>query len=566
MRFGRGGELTNGGNKVSGYYRWEDWEFDEERDLPRHKVWITDRKETLRSPTFMDIWGCINVYGDAFSCGAEYLQTPNSRGADYRLKNGWMVVSVNETTEEERRQRELEFRKRIAPWIEDFGKEYHKFIDVLNKEAEKIKAVDVEKATDWELKRAFEDWLEYYNRAAQIHFIWLYAYCDIYRLFEDACEDLLGIGRYDRLFNDLMGGFDQKMLQTDRGQWQLAKLARELGLEPIFQSTTDNRKLLQKLGEEGERGRKWLGELRKFVDEYGWRTVTNWDFGNPSWVEDPSRALPGIRAFMAQPTFVVDNARKLLVSAREKAEKAALSRVPEEHKDWFAKLMRAAQWSSIADEEHVFYAENYGNALGRYVTKEIGKRFAKWGLVDDPTDVYYLLPQEIDIRIIPKFDASDIVKIRRKQHEEFRNTNIPDFFGDPSAIPETMMADSAISSTAVPVPRVRSELKGDLYGTVAAPGYATGIAHVIMSESKFADFKPGEILVTVETSAAWTPLFAIAKAVITDVGGYLSHCAIAAREYGVPAVSGTMEGTKKIKTGMRLKVDGDSAVVYILEK
>ena len=230
------------------------------------------------------------------------------------------------------------------------------------------------------------------------------------------------------------------------------------------------------------------------------------------------------------------------------------------------KLMKAAQWSSVVGEEHIFYCENYSNALGRMVTKEVGERFAKAGLIDDPIDVYCLTPEEITIRIILRFDAHDTVKIRKKQHEEFRKVEPPPFFGDPEAIPETFGRDPALSLAVVPIPRVRPELKADLYGTSAAPGVVEGVAHVIMSEKQFHEFKAGEILVTLETSAAWTPLFGLAKAIITDVGGAASHAALLGREYGLPVVSGTVEGTKKIKTGMRVKADGDLGVVYILTK
>jgi len=547
------------------YHGWPAWEFVEERDLSTHKVWVTDRKETLRTITFLDYW-MLFQYANGFAVGADYFQLPTARGADWRDREGWIVVSVKTTTEEEQRQREPEFRKRIAPWIEDYGKQYHRYVDELNEKIAKIKAVDVEKATNWELKRVFEDWVEFYMYAAEVHFIWMYSWTIIVTQFENVCNELLGIGKHDRLFNDLMGGVDHKLLQTDRGLWRLARQAAELGLEPLFQSTTDDRKLLIKIDQEGEKGKKWLADLHEFNNEYGWRTVGNWDIGTPSWVEDPSLAFPAIRAFMAQPEFAVDKHHQHLVEAREKAEKEILSRIPDDARDWFVQLMKAAQWSSVVGEEHIFYCENYGNALGRMVTKEIGKRFTEAGLLDDPLDICYLTPEEITIRIILRFDARDTVRIRKKQHEEFRKVEPPPFFGDPEAIPETFAKDPALSLAVVPVPRVRPELKAELYGTSAAPGVAEGVAHVIMSEKQFHEFKPGEILVTLETSAAWTPLFGLAKAVITDVGGAASHAALLGREYGLPVISGTVEGTQKIKTGMRVKADGDLGVVYILDK
>jgi hypothetical protein len=180
---------------MAAYYGWPAWEFKEERDLSTHKVWVSDRKETLRTITFLDYW-MLFQYANGFAPGADYFQLPSARGADWRDKEGWILVSVKPTTEEEQKQREPEFRKRIAPWIEDFGKEYHKYVDELNGMAAKIKAVDMEKATDWELKRAFEDWVEFYVYAAEVHFIWMYAWTIIFTQFEDVCKELLNIDKH----------------------------------------------------------------------------------------------------------------------------------------------------------------------------------------------------------------------------------------------------------------------------------------------------------------------------------------------------------------------------------
>lgn len=100
-------------------------------------------------------------------------------------------------------------------------------------------------------------------------------------------------------------------------------------------------------------------------------------------------------------------------------------------------------------------------------------------------------------------------------------------------------------------------------GIAGSSGVVTGIARVITSLDEINRFKPGEILVTVATSPAWTPLIHAASAVVTDVGGALSHAAIVCREYGKPAVVGTGNGTKKIKDGNRVTVDGGKGTVII---
>jgi pyruvate,water dikinase len=548
-----------------GYYEWPIFDFDEERDPELFKVWILDRKETLRAVMPFGIWmGMANYNQHALQYAPNILSIPTAKGLDWRLKDGWEYVGIMVTSEEEQREREPKFRERIAPWIDDFGKEWGKFVAELMGHYNRLKAVDVEKADDVDLRMNFLDWVWVYRREAEIHMVTMYAFCSIYILFEEVCKELLGIDKYDPLFGKLMSGFDNKLLDTDRGLWRLGDRAKELGLEQTFKDIPDDEELLSKL-EETEAGRKWLQELREFVEEYGWRTRENWDVTYPSWVEQPSLALPAIRRDMAVGgVFIRDQALQRSREERAEAEKEILSRVPEDKREWFEKLMKAAQWSGIVAEEHVFYTENYANATGRRITKEIGKRFAQAGVIDDPQDVYYLLPDEIDIRIIPKFSAHKLVAMRKKQHEEFRKADLPPFIGDPSVLPETLGREPLLSSTAIPLPRVRPELKADLYGTISAPGIVEGTARVILSEEEFDQVQPGEILVTLETSAVWTPLFSLVKGIVTEVGGVLTHAFIVGREYGLPVVSGTVEATKKIQTGMRLKVDGDLGVVYIL--
>ena len=92
----------------------------------------------------------------------------------------------------------------------------------------------------------------------------------------------------------------------------------------------------------------------------------------------------------------------------------------------------------------------------------------------------------------------------------------------------------------------------------------TGIAKVVLTLDQSDKLEDGEILVCPMTMPAWTPLFGVAAAVVADAGGELSHCAIVAREYGIPCVAGTKVGTEAIKDGMRITVDGDAGTVEIL--
>jgi len=104
-----------------------------------------------------------------------------------------------------------------------------------------------------------------------------------------------------------------------------------------------------------------------------------------------------------------------------------------------------------------------------------------------------------------------------------------------------------------------------LSGTSGSPGIATGPAKIIHDVSEFGKLRAGDVLVAPVTNPAWTPLFQRAVAVVVDTGGSASHAAIVAREYGIPAVMGTINGTKELEDGQRIKVDGSRGLVFKVE-
>jgi pyruvate,water dikinase len=103
-----------------------------------------------------------------------------------------------------------------------------------------------------------------------------------------------------------------------------------------------------------------------------------------------------------------------------------------------------------------------------------------------------------------------------------------------------------------------------LTGFAASPGAAEGPARVILDVARLSELQDGEILVAPVTSPSWTPVFGKIAAAVSDIGGIMSHAAIVSREYGLPAVVGTGDATTRIKTGDRLRVDGDAGTVTIV--
>jgi len=102
-----------------------------------------------------------------------------------------------------------------------------------------------------------------------------------------------------------------------------------------------------------------------------------------------------------------------------------------------------------------------------------------------------------------------------------------------------------------------------LQGVAGSPGIVTGISRIIQGPAEFGKLKKGEVLVAPITNPVWTPLFAVASAVVTEVGGILSHGAIVAREYGIPAVMSVAGATRLLQDGQQVTVDGNKGLVYL---
>ena len=540
------------------------WQWDEENDPKNFAVWVTDVVHDQPMPPLV-LYNFGYQHGLAFFYANEVLSIPECRGWLWRFVDGWPRLTLLEPKPEEVEERAKVFRERIAPLIDDHEKLFAKDMSKMLELYKPIKEADIEKVSDIELKRLFEDaWLTH-KRQWEAHMYWMFFYYSVYLLFSEMCKEVLGFDEHDHTFKKLMSGFDNMLFMVNKELWRLGDRARELGLADRFLTIEDNEEVLRKL-EESDAGRKWLEEYREFLKEHGWRCERALRFDLPTWIEKPSLGIPDIRSAIAKGgAFVLDEEKERLEKERKETEKEVLARVPVDKREWFEKLMRIAQAAGTFSETHNYYLDFQGHAIVRKVTWEIGKRYAQTGTIEEASDVYFLMPEEVEYFIVPRYKFSLRHHVARRKEEWRRNIALtpPMFVGNPEVLPD-MFRKSAVLRVTVPSPVVKPELKADLYGTASAPGVVEGVARVIMGQDQLREVQPGEILVAPGTSAPWTPIYSIVSGVVTDGGGALSHPIIVAREYGIPCVAGCIEGTSKIKTGNRIRVDGDNGAVYIL--
>jgi phosphohistidine swiveling domain-containing protein len=365
----------------------------------------------------------------------------------------------------------------------------------------------------------------------------------------------------------LLQGFDNQSLAGDRVLWGLSRTALTMPAVPQALAECAAADVIPALEQSGE-GRRFLADLRAYLNQYGQRFNVFGVITEPSWIEDPTPVIEILKAYATRTESQPEAEQSWLAAGREKAvaeARAKLKGYPQPVVTRFETLLKAAQCgTSIKEDSHwvvvpIFYQM-------RRLALEFGRRLAEAGVLETADDVFYLTADELldgDKGAVSPF-LQERVKVRKTELERFGRINPPPMLGTrpafepPDGGPIFRAMRSEMGSTGS---------SGDsqaLKGEAGSPGVVRGIAKIVHTLAEAGKLQPGDVLVTERTMPPWTPLFATAAAVVTDIGGVLSHCAIVAREYHIPAVVGTGRATKTLHDGQILEVDGNTGTVRIL--
>ena len=231
-------------------------------------------------------------------------------------------------------------------------------------------------------------------------------------------------------------------------------------------------------------------------------------------------------------------------------------------------------------EEHKFFCDYWFLTRWWNKLREFGALLARHGFLEDAEDVFQLGRHEVSTALdellltwatggapLGPMHWPPIVARRKELLERLADWTPPPAIG---ATPDAITDPMSIMLWGVTTQRVQDWAHaekggGRLVGAAASPGVVEGLARVVIDAEEIAAVRDGDVLVCPITSPAWAPIFANVKAVVTDIGGVMSHAAIVCREYGLPAVVGTGRATTEIKTGQRIRVDGSTGVVTILD-
>jgi pyruvate,water dikinase len=238
----------------------------------------------------------------------------------------------------------------------------------------------------------------------------------------------------------------------------------------------------------------------------------------------------------------------------------------------FATLLDRAR-HGLAMRENVKNQAVRGVVAIRRALFEAGDRLVRRGIVDARGDVFFLTLTELgELLTLPAgFDVRRRIGARRAEFNRHRTLRPPPTLGLANVENPAGRAHGRASVEA-PAPRPPSgDTAAELVegpparwiGLAVSPGIAVGKARVLLEVNPHQRLLPGEILVAPATDPGWTPYFLGAAAIVVDIGGQLSHGSILAREFGIPAVVNVGDATRRIRTGQRIRVDGDRGVVTV---
>ena len=322
------------------------------------------------------------------------------------------------------------------------------------------------------------------------------------------------------------------------------------------------------------RSAPWAAEaFEGYLERYGHRTVS-YDPGDPTLFERPE-VMAGLLAEQVRKRAVAPGETQAQQKALAKA-RAELAGHSEGDRARFETALAFALRAYGQREDNISLLDNQPCALLRYCAVEMGRRLAERGVLAHAGDAVFLEDPELR-SALGRRDGDDLRALvaRRKAERAWviAHPGPPSYGKEPGPPPDLSPLPAALRLVNAAVANLieltfassrPQDTTNELHGVAGSPGRYSGTVRVLRDDSEFAKLRPGDVLVAPATSPPWSVLFLQAGAVVTDGGGVLSHTAVIAREYGIPAVLATGEATRRLYDGDLVSVDGSAGVVSIV--
>lgn len=562
------------------------------------KFWFCDSQHwpTVFKP-FETIGGefavkCLGQYN------ARHLLIPTANGIEFKIHLGYLYMSPLGVPEEQVAGRAPEFERRIQHYFGNWDELLDAWRTRVRGTIDEMEALTFEPLPDAVPYEAFaagratdgtEVLLENYDRLIQLcyqnwqyHFEFLNLGYLAYLEFFGFCKEVFP-GIPDQAIAKMVQGVDMELFRPDDELKELAALGVEHDLDDAFADVDDVEGTLTRIGGMTG-GQAWISRYEQAQDPWFNFTVGNGFYGHDKyWLEHQEIPLGYIKDYMRRLREGQEIKRPVdaLIADRDRVIEGYRSTLEGDTLATFDEKRALAAMAYPYVENHNFYIEHWTMGVFWRKVRELSNVFVDAGFWADPADMLYLNRGEVRDAFYDLTTAWGVGAVptgpRYWPAEIERRTGIvtalktarpqPALNSPPAEITEpfTMMLYGITTEQVQQwLGDDDSAEEGVITGMAASPGCVEGIARVIHDSDQLAEIEQGDILVTTITAPSWGPIFGKLAATVTDIGGMMSHAAIVCREYGLPAVTGTGNGSTTIQNGQRVRVDGNSGRVEVL--
>jgi len=576
--------------------------FDERRrEIDENRFWFWNSMHFPMPMPAFDVICIDSPYQAVGSWQNRVFAVPPAMGIDYRCVNGYIYISGNPVTDPAKIAERAEFFQARAGyyfqnWTELYGK-WRAKMEALIGELGELQVPDLpeyepdEVAFGDDRNTAFYEVLDAYGRALRLgdlmwqhHFEFLLLGYGAYMTFFAFCKKAFP-EIADQTIARMVAGIEAEIFRPDEEVRRLARRAVELGVDNEFKEERTAQSTMAALEKRGPAGRTWLDELATSRDP--WFNINVGDgfyHYHRSWNDDLSMPFAGIPGYIAQIKKGESIERPLGKLQEQRAQLIKDYREllgSDEERAAYDQMIALAHRVFPYVEGHKFYCEHWYTNLFFNKIREFGALLAANGFFAREDDVFQLTHYELEAAIIDLMTAwsngspprgpehwPQIVSERRAAIAEWAKHStppalgpVPDVIDDPAIVMLWGITRESLDRWL----RAGSDVASrELRGFAASSGVVEGPACVVRSVDEIARVRKGDILVCQVTNPTWAPLFQKIAGAVSDIGGSMSHAAIVAREFGLPAVVGTGTATTLIKDGQRIRVDGGRGIVTLL--
>jgi phosphohistidine swiveling domain-containing protein len=315
-----------------------------------------------------------------------------------------------------------------------------------------------------------------------------------------------------------------------------------------------------------KRGERFIAErVVPYQKEYGWHAVWSHEFIFPTVREHMAPVIELVRGYI-ETNYDYPKTIAVLAADIDAAAKEILEGLSGEALEEMRKANDINLKMAPLTPDHHFYIDQGANAHLRMALVLCGQKLVEMGALEAADDVVFFKYNELRVFMgnPSGMDGKALVAGRKAEREKAYTFRPKEWIG---TCTPTQLAFPYLNLWGFPDKfyRKASTVKGQINGLGGSPGIVEGIARVVLREDQFDTVRAGDVLVCQMTNPAWVVLFTKIVGLVTDAGGTVSHPAVLSREFGIPAVVGSSVATQEIKNGDRIRINGTTGLVEILE-